>query len=247
MRKGILHSCARSLLKQVRERTRAHNAKNVLAHYETSFDKSPDDFLAGFSARQRQLPYRIAGQSIVWANPLRAAAISRRRLLDAVTSLNPQTACEIGFGSGQNLIYFASKLPNTRLSGFELTESGTRLARALQSQDLAGTAFGDQFGLRSEDRQAISNVDFRQGSAFSLPCQDKSFDVVFTHSALEQMHSGVATALPEIRRVAKRYVVLHEPFVDVNEWWRQLFLVCKNYFWLRSADLPRHGLRSWCC
>jgi len=243
MRKSILHACALSLLKQARERVRAHNAKNVLAHYEASFDKSPQDFLVGFAARQKQLPYRIGGKTIVWASPLHAATVSRRRLLDAVSSLSPQTACEVGFGSGQNLIYFASKLPDTRLSGFELTESGTRLAKKLQSQDLTGTAFGDLFGLRPEDKQAISDIDFRQGSAFSLPCEDKSFDVVFTHSTLEQMHSGIATALSEIRRVARRYVVLHEPFFDVNERWGQLFLICNNYFRLKSSDLRQHGLR----
>ena len=36
---------------------------------------------------------------------------------------------------------------------------------------------------------------------------------------------------------------LHEPFFDVNERWGQLFLICNNYFRLKSSDLRQHGLR----
>lgn len=243
LRKGMAHICLRSIVNQARTRARAHNTIGVQDHYEDTYRLDADAFLASFDRPRRTLPYRLAGETIVWANPQRAALASRHRLLAAIASLEPETVCEIGFGSGQNLIFLASQLPDIRFSGYELAQSGTDLARSLQQRDLSKTTFGRLFDLPPGHEETARRIQFDCGSAFELPCPDSSFDVVFTHSALEQMHAGLPKALAEIRRVAKRYVVLHEPLVDVNGTFERMFLFCNNYFRMRVERLAEYGLR----
>ena len=61
-----------------------------------------------------------------------------------------------------------------------------------------------------------STVEFRQGNAAALPYPDRSFDVVYTILAVEQMESIREQAMREIVRVARSHVVMIEPLMDSN-------------------------------
>ncbi len=61
-------------------------------------------------------------------------------------------------------------------------------------------------------------------------------------AALEQMHIGFERALAELRHIARRYVLLAEPFSDCNDALGRLYLWAHNYFRMRIGQLPAHGL-----
>ena len=63
-------------------------------------------------------------------------------------------------------------------------------------------------------RTAHQKITFMQGNAAELPFPDRSFDLVYTVHALEQMDEIAPKALSEIARVAKKRVIFIEPFRD---------------------------------
>ena len=54
---------------------------------------------------------------------------------------------------------------------------------------------------------------------------------------------SIGKALAEVRRIARRHVLLLEPFADCNDLLGRLYLWSMNYFRMRIADLPKHGLK----
>ena len=68
-------------------------------------------------------------------------------------------------------------------------------------------------------------------------------DLVYTVLALEQMERVRDAALREIARVARHHYFGIEPFRDVNaSGWERLYVLGRDYFRGRIADLPRYGL-----
>ena len=56
-------------------------------------------------------------------------------------------------------------------------------------------------------RSRLNNVNFAQASSFSLPYEDKYFDLVFTSGVLIHISpNDLPAALDEIHRCAKRYI-----------------------------------------
>ena len=159
--------------------------------------------------------------------------------------MKPASVLEVGCGNGVNLLYLAGRFPQTRFTGIELTKAGQRAAQQCQEQwdqfpeELL--AFSPQPQL---DRTAFRTVDFRQGSADSLPFKDGSFDLVFTVLALEQMERIRGKALREVGRVSNNHVLMIEPFRDVNaSGLHRRYIVSQNYFAARIGDLPKYGLQ----
>jgi hypothetical protein len=94
------------------------------------------------------------------------------------------------------------------------------------------------------DPTAPRRLSLRQGSADALPVPDKSVDVVFTVLALEQMERVRGAALNELARVARRHVVMIEPFADWNaEPHRRGYIVRNDYFASTIDGLRDSGLR----
>lgn len=178
----------------------------------------------------------------------RARTLGRKRvhqllLTRAFEWLQPESVLEVGFGYGLNLLTLSMQFPSIRFSGVELTEAGVANARALAAdagtaQALAPFAVGD---LR--DLQAPSRLDLQQGGADALPLADKCVDVAITVLALEQMERIRDRALAELARVARRHVVMVEPFRDWNDdGHRRKYIERNDYFAARVDDLSRHGL-----
>ncbi len=98
---------------------------------------------------------------------------------------------EVGANSGTQLLSL-QKMGFTNLSGIELQEHAVELAR-----------------------QQTKNIEIIQGTAFDIPFEDNSFDLVFTSGVLIHIApADIKTALTEIHRCARRYIWGFEYFAE---------------------------------
>jgi pseudaminic acid biosynthesis-associated methylase len=110
---------------------------------------------------------------------------SWRRLLDGVEM--PKRACEVGCNVGWNLEY--------------LRRLGVEELYAVEPQTYAVQ--------RARARNPLFNV--MHGTAFDLPFRDKFFDLAFTSGVLIHIAPDqIGTAMDEIYRVSRRYIVAIE-------------------------------------
>ena len=179
---------------------------------------------------------------------VRARAIGYKRvvhlyLAQAIEWLKPESVIEVGFGWGVNLLTLAVQLPQVRFGGIELTDSGVQTARRLAADGTTPDLLMD-FALNGlHDASALNRLDLRQGSADAIPLPDKSVDMVFTVLALEQMDRIRESTLRELARVARRHVVMIEPFREWNaDGPRREFIRRYDYWSAAIADLPAFGL-----
>lgn len=171
------------------------------------------------------------------------AALFQEVMTRALESLAPTTALEVGAGMGINLLVLSNLLPDIRFSGLELTDAGVRRAKEIQATSYPQALVGLSPRPMPE-REAYRTVDFRQGDASRMPYPDKSFDVVYTILAVEQMESVRDAAMREIVRVARSHVVMIEPLMDSNsDPLRKLSKKAKDQITLSVADLAKYGLK----
>lgn len=157
--------------------------------------------------------------------------------------IQPQSLLEVGCGNGLNLFVLASHFDKTRFSGVDLTEAGIERAKSVQAESSLPAELRQFSPLPIADAEAFRRIDFAQGDALKLAFPDRSFDVAMTVTALEQMETIRAQALAELARVARRYVVMVEPFADFNrDPLRRNYVEAKDYFSLRADQLREHGL-----
>jgi len=158
--------------------------------------------------------------------------------------LSPASVLEAGAGSGINIFILASSFPGTRFTGLELTAPGVAGMRQVITEAAIPDALATYTPLPLRDRTAHGRVEVNQGSAAAMPYPDKHFDVALTITALEQMNTISTQALAELRRVARRYVVMVEPFPDFNTTsLRATYVRSKDYWSVPVARLASHGLR----
>jgi SAM-dependent methyltransferase len=105
-----------------------------------------------------------------------------------IATLEPQSLCDIGCGKGA-LVAHAGLL--------EITATGI-------DPDPARVAEGRAAGL-----------DLREGKAEALPFPDASFDVVTFENSLHHA-TDIAQALAEAARVARRAIVIVDPWFDLS-------------------------------
>lgn len=157
--------------------------------------------------------------------------------------LNPASVLEAGAGNGINVFILASSFPGTRFTGLELTAPGVARMRQVITEAVIPNALATYTPLPLRDRAAHGRVEVSHGSAGAMPYPDKRFDVALTFTALEQMNTISAQALAELRRVARRYVVMVEPFPEFNTTpLRSTYVRSKDYWSVPVARLASHGL-----
>ena len=163
-------------------------------------------------------------------------------LAKAIRALRPKSVLEVGSGRGINLLVLACQCPEAEFRGLELTESGVAAARAIVAAPQLPEALVRFMPEPPADLTRYRRIQIDQGSAELLPYPDRSFDLVFTRLALEQMEEIRPKALAEIARVAGKHVVMIESFREMNnEGLRRRYAIANNYFRGAIADLPRYG------
>lgn len=91
-------------------------------------------------------------------------------------------------------------------------------------------------------RKRTRNITFMQGSAFSLPFNDRTFDLVFTSGVLIHIApSDIGKALEEIHRVSKTYIWGFEYFAKRHTEVR--YRGKSNLLW--KADFAKQYLKRW--
>ena len=170
--------------------------------------------------------------------------LHQRLLIRAIDRLRPQTALEVGCGNGLNLFLLAARFPQIQFSGIELTRGGVEAAGKICALPEIPEVIKDFAVEPLRDLKAHRRVGIQRANAAALPYDSKSVDLVFTVLALEQMEEVRNRVLAEISRVAKRYVVMIEPFRDWNaEGIRRDYIVSQDYFSAWIADLKPFGLQ----
>lgn len=178
---------------------------------------------------------------------LRRRALVRTHLVAmarAIEAFQPRRVLEVGAGPGTNMFVLSTRFPNVEFVGIELTEEGVAQGNRVISEPELPKLIDDYCPWDDLDRQAYRRVELRQGDATKLPFEAGSFDLVFTRQALEQMESVREPALSEISRVASENLLFCEPFADFQTSpLRRRYIAAKDYFSLRSDELPRFGIR----
>ena len=200
------------------------------------------DFEKDLSPQSNQSAIDWAGTGYL-ANAAVTQRIQQLAMVHVIRQISPETVLEVGSGRGLNMFVFSGLLPSATFTGLELTRSGveaTREVAALPSLPKGIDAFSPEPVV---DRSAYSRVSVVQGSAAELPFAAESFDLVYSRLALEQMEPIRHQAMAEMARVSRRWVLMVEPFRDVNaEGLRRHYIVGNNYFQGAIGDLGKYGL-----
>ena len=161
----------------------------------------------------------------------------------AAMQLAPENGLEVGFGSGMKLVNMASMMPRAKWTGVELTDAGVARAQSLQQAPALPERLRAYLPMPLADPMAYRAIEFRQGNAQKLPFADGSFELVYTHRALEQMNGIRNDAMAEIARVCRGHALFVEPFAEFNaDRLSRSYIAAKDYFAMRLAELPRFGL-----
>jgi SAM-dependent methyltransferase len=174
-----------------------------------------------------------------------AAATRLRTVLFAAVldELKPKRVLEVGSGNGINLLSLAGAYPGVRFTGLELTPEGVEQARHAQLDPKVREIVRAYSPLKTRDPEAVEGIEFIRGDASKMPFEDNSFDLVMTVLAVEQMESIRAAALSEIARVTRHYVLMLEPFRDINaSGFRRLYVKSRGYFQGTIGELRGFGL-----
>lgn len=109
-------------------------------------------------------------------------------LYKLVESTNPKTVLDAGCGEGFVSHYLAMRNGSMSITGVDVQA---------QAIEFAKKEFGE-------------TVTYRLGSLYALPFSDNSFDTVLCSQVLEHV-DDVETAVAELKRVARRFVVITVP------------------------------------
>lgn len=146
-------------------------------------------------------------------NPV-SRALMRRFLAAAgelYAAVQPSTVLEVGTGEGQ----LAQHLLGAAQRPARFVASDVSLERVASNLDPL--------------------LEFRQASAYALPFDDRSFDLVVCCEVLEHLDEP-ERALAEVARVASRAVLLSTPWEPV---WRVLNLA-RGAYWRSLGNTPGH-------
>ncbi len=216
--------------------------------FNAEMQEAYDKLWAGYDFERDLLPAAVRS-GIEWGSKgyLANAAVTQRiqqlGMLHVLRQIKPKRVLEVGSGRGLNMLVLAGLCPETQFTGLELTKSGVAATKAVAAApELSPGVVG--FSVEPPlDVTAYRRITAVQGSAAELPFEAGSFDLVYSRLALEQMEPIRHKALAEMARVSSRYVMMVEPFRDVNATGlRRHYIVSNNYFQGAVADLGRYGL-----
>lgn len=114
---------------------------------------------------------------------------------DRIEQTEPASVLEVGCNLGGNLRPLAELLPDATIAGVDVNDAALEVAR-----------------------EAVPGAQLQKASAYALPFDDRSFDLVFTTGVLIHLPpEGIGAAIDEIVRCSKRYVLCGEYYADEEE------------------------------
>lgn len=174
----------------------------------TGVDHLPADFVAGNHFD------KYGSRNPIHALMLGAFVRDVRELLEMAA---PKSVLEVGCGAGE-------------LAGRLWSPQETHAAEGIH---YVGTDVCDQQVARAA--QLYPSWRFQQASAYELPFEDGSFDLVLACEVLEHLECP-QRALVEAARVARRHLLVSVPWEPV---WRVLN-VARGKYWSRWGNTPGH-------
>ncbi|MBA7628798.1 hypothetical protein ES703_36294 [subsurface metagenome] len=152
---------------------------------------------------------------------LKTLGVSRTALFtEMLSAAQPHTVLEVGCSAGQNFPFLLSLSPELKLYAIEINPVAIQLAH-----------------------KHYHTVGLVQGSVFTLPFRDNSFDLVFTAGVLIHIHpSDLKRVLCEIWRVCRNYVFGLEHHSDNVE--HVVYRGHKNRFWKQDFEKAYHNCFS---
>lgn len=117
---------------------------------------------------------------------------------------NASSVLDVGCGEGIGTVRMASVLPEARVVGLDVGDPGL---------------------LAEWERRSGGNAEFMTGSAYELPFEDDTFDLVAAIEVFEHLERP-ARALEEMARVSRRGLLLSVPWEPV---WRGVNMAAGRY------------------
>jgi len=111
----------------------------------------------------------------------------RNLLLEQTKQLHPDSVLDVGAGEGFTLEMFRKNKIVKKLEGIEYMDDALALAKKLHPQ-----------------------VEIKKGDIYKLPYNSNSFDLIICTEVLEHLEYP-KKALAELKRVAKKYLILSVP------------------------------------
>lgn len=147
-------------------------------------------------------------------HPVQKFLIGRfhRRFVKALRDIAPASILEVGCGEGYLLNTIRAAFPDIHLRGVDILDEAL-----------------------IEGRRLFPDLDLQHGDIYRLNETDRSWDVVVASEVLEHLDDPRA-ALRELKRVAKRAVILSVP----HEPWFRLGNLARGRHLTRLGNHPEH-------
>lgn len=136
----------------------------------------------------------------------------RRQFLATLTSVQPTSILELGCGEGYLLNQINKRLPDVPLLGLDTYQPSL-----------------------DEGQRLFHHLNMQLGDIYRITQPDNSWDLMIGSEVLEHLDDPRA-ALQELRRVAKRYVLLSVP----HEPWFRLGNFARGRHFRRFGNHPEH-------
>ena len=121
------------------------------------------------------------------------------KLYEMIEATECESLLDAGCGEGFVVDYLAQRNPNLKLTGIDVSSDAIEYAKA-------------HFGEKAR---------FRPGSVYKLPFSDKSFDTILCSEVLEHLDDP-NRAVGELKRVARKHVVITVPHEPYFQWLNNL-------------------------
>lgn len=238
----LLKAAFHKIIRRIFHKNTIDGQQEILKSYDAQWKKK---------AFSRYLP-RISQDGAPWVcgnlkwtiSNEGGAAIRLIYLEEALQHLKPASVLEVGAGNGINLLMLASRFPETQFFGVEPTTGGFQTAKSVIDAGQLPEQLLQFAPFPLNDLSAPARIRITQESSQKLSFDTASVDVVVTSLALEQMELIRHEALTEIARVAKEWVVMLEPFREVNSTGiRKAYVSTYGYFQGSIAELENYGLK----